>query len=196
MPTYSDAKLALKTGAPAPDFSLPAVDGKAYSLASFKDNPVLVVCFSCNHCPYVQAAEDRMIAFKRDFGPKGVQLVCINPNDDTVYPEDSFDGMKQRAKGRGFNFVYLRDESQGVARAYGAQCTPEFFVFGRDRKLVYHGRIDDGYKEAAKAKKHDLREAAEAALAGKPVAEPVTMAMGCSIKWKAAQGEDSLLRLR
>lgn len=185
MPSYSDAKLALKPGAPAPDFSLPGTDGKTHSLASFKDKPVLVVCFSCNHCPYVQAAEDRMIAFQRDFGPRGVQLVCINPNDDTVYPEDSFEGMKQRAKARGFNFAYLRDESQAVARAYGAQCTPEFFVFGKDRKLVYHGRIDDGYKEAAKAGKHDLREAAEAALVGKAVAEPVTMAMGCSIKWKS-----------
>lgn len=195
MPTYSDAKLALKTGAPAPDFSLPGIDGKTNSLGSFKDKPVLVVCFSCNHCPYVQAAEDRMIAFQRDFAPKGVQLVCINPNDEKVYPEDSFEGMKQRAKARGFNFVYLRDEAQGVARAYGAQCTPEFFVFDKQRKLVYHGRIDDGYKEAGKAKRHDLREAAEAALAGKPVAEPVTMAMGCSIKWKAEQPGESLLRL-
>ncbi len=196
MPTYSDAKLALKAGSPAPDFSLPGIDGKTHSLASFKDKPVLVVCFSCNHCPYVQATEERMMAFQRDFAPKGVQLVAINPNDDKVYPEDSFDGMKQRAQARGFNFVYLHDESQAVARAYGAQCTPEFFVFGKDRRLVYHGRIDDGYKEAAKAKKHDLRDAAEAALAGQAVAEPVTMAMGCSIKWKVARPEDSLLRLR
>ena len=195
MPTYSDAKLALKTGAIAPDFSLPGTDGKTHSLGSFKHKPVLVICFSCNHCPYVQAAEERMVAFQRDFGPKGVQLVCINPNDEKVYPEDSFGGMKQRANARGFNFTYLRDESQRVARAYGAQCTPEFFVFDKARKLVYHGRIDDGYKEAGKAKRHDLREAAEAALAGKPVAEPVTMAMGCSIKWKAEQPGDSLLRL-
>jgi Redoxin len=111
--------------------------------------------------------------------------VCINPNDDKVYPEDSFEGMKQRAKARGFNFVYLRDESQSVARAYGAQCTPEFFVFNRERKLIYHGRIDDGYKDSSKTTKHDLRDAAQAALDGKRVAEPVTMAMGCSIKWKA-----------
>jgi peroxiredoxin len=185
MPTYSDAKAALQIGAKAPDFSLPGVDGKTHTLASFADKKVLVVCISCNHCPYVQAAEDRMIAFQRDYGPKGVQLVAINPNDVAAYPEDSFAGMKDRAKARGFNFTYLRDEDQKVARAFGAQCTPEFFVFDKDRKLSYHGRIDDGYKEAAKAKKHDLREAADAALAGKPVSEPVTMAMGCSIKWKA-----------
>ena len=136
MPTYSDATLALKTGAKAPDFSLPGTDGKTYSLDSFSDRRALVVCFSCNHCPYVQAAEDRMIAFQKDYGPKGVQLVCINANDEHAYPEDSFDGMKQRAKARGFNFTYLRDESQAVARAYGAQCTPEFFVFDKDRKLM------------------------------------------------------------
>ncbi len=185
MPTYSDAKLALKTGSKAPNFSLPGIDGKTYSLSSFEDKAVLAVVFSCNHCPYVQAAEDRMIAFQRDFGAKGVQLVAINPNDDQVYPEDSFEGMKQRAKARGFNFTYLRDESQSVARAYGAQCTPEFFVFGKDRTLVYHGRIDDGYKEASKAKKHDLRDATEAALKGNKVAEPITMAQACSIKWKS-----------
>jgi peroxiredoxin len=185
MATCSDEKTALKIGARAPDFSLPGTDGKTYSLASFADKKALVVCISCNHCPYVQAAEDRMIAFQRDFGPKGVQLVCINPNDDTVYPEDSFEGMKQRAKARGFNFTYLRDESQAVARAYGAQCTPEFFVFDKDRKLAYHGRIDDGYKDAAKARRHDLRDAAQAVLDGRAVAEPVTMAMGCSIKWRS-----------
>ena len=185
MPTYSNVAMGLSIGAPAPDFSLPGIDGKTYSLASFKDKKGVVVCFSCNHCPYVQAAEDRMIAFQKDFGPKGVQLVCINPNDERAYPEDSFDGMKQRAKARGFNFVYLRDESQKVAHAYGAVCTPEFFVFGPDRKLAYHGRIDDGYKDAPKAKKHDLRDAAEAVLKGAKIAEPVTMAMGCSIKWKS-----------
>jgi len=183
MATYSDATKSIQVGGAAPDFSLPGTDGKTYSLASFKDKKALVVCFSCNHCPYVQAAEDRMVAFQRDFGPRGAQLVCINPNDETVYPEDSFEDMKKRAKAKGFNFVYLRDESQAVARAYGAQCTPEFFVFGPDRTLAYHGRIDDGYKEAGKAKKHDLRDAAEAVLAGGKVAEPVTMAMGCSIKW-------------
>jgi peroxiredoxin len=185
MPTYSDGKASLQIGASAPDFALPGTDGKTHTLASFASAKVLVVCISCNHCPYVQAAEDRMIAFQRDYGPKGVQLVAINPNDEVVYPEDSFDGMKERAKARGFNFVYLRDESQKVAKAFGAVCTPEFFVFDKDRKLTYHGRIDDGYKEAAKAKKHDLREAADAALSGRGVSEPVTMAMGCSIKWKS-----------
>lgn len=184
MPTYSNPAIALKIGSPAPDFSLPGIDGKTYSLASFTDKKVLVVCFSCNHCPYVQAAEDRMIAFQHDFAPKGVQLVCINPNDERTYPEDSFDEMKQRAKAKGFNFAYLRDESQEVARRYGAQCTPEFFVFDPSRKLAYHGRIDDGYKDAHAAKIHDLRDAAKAALEGKPIAEPVTPAMGCSIKWR------------
>ena len=185
MPVQSSAELGLAIGKPCPEFSLPGIDGKTHSLSSFKDKPVLALVVSCNHCPYVQAAEDRMIAFQREYASKGVQLVAINPNDEKVYPEDSFEGMKSRAKARGFNFVYLRDESQKVAKSLGAQCTPEFFVFGKDRKLVYHGRLDDGYKEAARAKKHDLREAADAALAGKPVHEPVTMAMGCSIKWKS-----------
>jgi peroxiredoxin len=184
MPTYSNPQLALSIGAQAPDFSLPGIDGKTHALSSFKDKKALVICFSCNHCPYVQATEDRMMQFQRDFGPKGAQLVCINPNDEKIYPEDSFDGMKQRAKARGFNFVYLRDEGQEVARKYGAQCTPEFFVFDANRKLAYHGRIDDGYKEAANAKKHDLRDAVTAVLGGGKVSEPVTMAMGCSIKWR------------
>ncbi len=185
MPTYSDPKVSLQIGAKAPDFSLPGTDGKTHTLASFADKKVLVVAISCNHCPYVQATEDRMMAFQRDYGPKGVQLVAINPNDVAAYPEDSFKGMKDRAEARGFNFVYLRDESQNVSKSFGAVCTPEFFVFDKDRTLTYHGRIDDGYKEAAKAKKHDLRDAADAALAGKAVSEPVTMAMGCSIKWKS-----------
>lgn len=183
MPTYSDANKSLQIGASAPDFALPGTDGKTHTLASFADKKALVVCFSCNHCPYVQAAEERMVAFQRDFGPQGAHLVCINSNDESVYPEDSFDDMKKRAKAKGFNFTYLRDATQSVAKAYGAQCTPEFFVFGPDRKLAYHGRIDDGYKVAENAKKHDLRDATTAVLSGGKVAEPVTMAMGCSIKW-------------
>jgi peroxiredoxin len=183
MAAYSDASKAIQIGESAPDFSLPGTDDSTYTLGSFENKKALVICFSCNHCPYVQAAEERMIAFQRDFGPKGAQLVCINPNDETVYPEDSFDDMKKRAAAKGFNFTYLRDETQEVAKAYGAQCTPEFFVFGPDRKLAYHGRIDDGHKVAANAKKHDLRDATQAVLEGGMVAEPVTMAMGCSIKW-------------
>lgn len=187
MATYSDAAKSIKIGESAPDFSLPGTDGKTHSLASFADKKALVIAFSCNHCPYVQAAEERMIAFQRDFGPRGVQLVCINPNDEKVYPEDSFEDMKKRAAAKGFNFTYLRDESQAVAKAYGAQCTPEFFVFGPDRKLAYHGRIDDGYKVAENAKTHDLRDATEAVLSGGQVAGPETMAMGCSIKWLSPQ---------
>ena len=122
----------LPLGSAAVDFSLPAVDGKTYSLASFKDKPILVVAFWCNHCPYVQAWEDRTIAVQRDYAGKGVQFVLINANDETSYPEDDFAHMVSRSKSKGYNFPYLRDESQKVVQAYGGVCTPDFFVFDRN----------------------------------------------------------------
>lgn len=172
----------LQPGAPASDFSLPGVDGRTYTLASFRDKPVLVVVFSCNHCPYVQAFEDRMIAVQRDYAARGVQLVAINSNDETQFPDDSFPRMVERAKEKGFNFPYLRDESQAVAEAYGAQCTPHVFVFDKERRLRYQGRIEDD-KDPKQAKTRDLRDALDALLAGRAVQNPVTPAFGCSIKW-------------
>lgn len=171
-------------GTEAPTFALHGTDGKNYSLASFADAELLVVVFTCNHCPYAIACEDRLIALQADYGDKGVQLVAINPNDADNYPADSFEKMKERAADKGFNFPYLRDESQEVARAYDAACTPDIFVFDRDRKLLYNGRIDDNWKEPENVSRHELREVLDAALEGKGVDFAHTPSMGCSIKWK------------
>jgi peroxiredoxin len=173
----------LGAGAPAPDFrDLPGVDGRRHSLADFRDKPVLVVMFSCNHCPYVQAFEDRMVAVQRDYAARGVQLVAINSNDEAAYPNDSFAHMVERAQAKGFNFPYLRDAGQQVAEAYGAVCTPHALVFDRARRLRYQGRIEDG-RDPAETKRRDLRDALEDLLAGREVRVPETPAFGCSIKW-------------
>jgi len=173
----------LKGGDPSPDFSLPGVDGKTYRLQSFAEKPVLVVLFSCNHCPYVQAYEDRLIEIQRDYGDRGVQLVAINSNDEVDYPEDSFENMVTRAKAKGYNFPYLRDASQQVARAYGATHTPHLFVFGRHRRLCYTGKIDDNWQRPDAVTRRYLREALEAVLQDGEPAEPTTHAIGCTIKW-------------
>jgi len=173
----------LPIGSSAPDFSLPAVDGKTYSLASFKDKPIVAVAFWCNHCPYVQAWEDRAIAVQRDYAGKGVQFVMINANDEASYPEDDFANMVERAKRKGYNFPYLRDESQKVAEAYGAVCTPDFFVFDSTRKLRYRGKLDDS-KDSRSVKKQVMREVLDAILAGKQPPSTFVPPMGCSIKWK------------
>ncbi|MCG8555929.1 MAG: thioredoxin family protein [Proteobacteria bacterium] len=170
---------------PAPPFSLPATDGQSYSLDSFNDARVLVVVFTCNHCPYAQAVESRLVRLQEDFGPRGAQLVAINPNDDVNYPEDSFDKMVQRARDREFPFPYLRDESQEVARAYNAACTPDFFVFDQARRLRYNGRLDDNWQHADQVKRHDLREVIDCLLADATLSFAPVASMGCSIKWKA-----------
>jgi peroxiredoxin len=171
-------------GAPAPDFSLPATDGKTYSLASFKGSKAVVISFTCNHCPYAKAYEDRFSALAREFGPMGVAFLAVNSNDEVNYPEDSFEKMKARAREKKFPFPYLRDESQAVAKAYGAVCTPHIFVVDGARKIAYEGRIDDSWKDPAGARSPDLRNAVEAILAGQPVPVERTAPMGCSIKWK------------
>ena len=130
------AQPVLKGSDPAPDFSLPGVDGKTHHLKSFAEKPVLVVLFSCNHCPYVQAYEDRLIEIQRDYGDRGVQLVAINSNDDVDYPEDSFENMVKRAKEKKFAFYYLRDESQKVARDYGATHTPHIAWTTREARRL------------------------------------------------------------
>lgn len=173
----------LQLGDPAPPFSLPGVDGKTSSLEGFAEKPVLVVIFSCNHCPYVQAYEDRLIGIQRDYGNRGVQLVAINSNDDVHYPEDNLDHMIARAKDKGFNFPYLRDGSQQVARAYGATHTPQLFVFDQDRRLRYTGKIDDNWQRPEAVTRRYLRDALDALLAKRELAEPITHAIGCTIKW-------------
>ena len=174
----------LEIGARAPDFNLPGVDGKDYSLGSFPDNGVLVVIFTCNHCPYAQAYEERLVKIQNDYAAGGVHLIAINANDSSGYPEDSFANMIKRAKQRKFNFPYLRDENQRTARAYGAEYTPEVFVLNSKFLVRYIGRIDDNWQHPAKVKSHDLRKALDAVLAHKKVDNPVTHAIGCTIKWK------------
>jgi peroxiredoxin len=174
----------LAIGAGAPDFSLPGTDGVTYSLASFKKSRLLVISFTCNHCPYAKGVEDRFIRLAKIYQPKGVAFVAISANDAVNYPDDSFANMKQRAQEKAFPFPYLYDEPQTTAKAYGAVCTPHIFVFDAGRKLIYEGRIDDNWKDEAAVKSPDLKNALDAALAGKPVAPAQTNPMGCSIKWK------------
>ena len=174
----------LKLGSPAPDFNLIGVDDKNYSLNSFADIDALIIIFSCNHCPYVKAYEGRMKHLQEDYANKGVTVVAINPNDAVNYPEDSFEEMKKRAESENFNFVYLRDEDQGVAKAYDATHTPEIFLFDKERKLSFHGKIDDNWQEQDKVVNNYLRDALDELLEGKEISVPETFTIGCTIKWK------------
>ncbi|MBF0310034.1 MAG: thioredoxin family protein [Magnetococcales bacterium] len=171
-------------GSPAAPFSLPGVDGRTWSLSDFSQEAVLVVMFICNHCPYVQAIEERLIRLARELQPRGARFVGINSNDTVAYPEDSFDNMKKRAKQKGYPFLYLLDATQEVARSYGAVCTPDFFVYDSQRTLRYRGRLDDSPRNEDAVTRQEMREAILALLEGKTVAEPQNPAMGCSMKWK------------
>ena len=173
----------LQLGDRALVFRLPGVDSRTYGLEDFADKPVLVVVFSCNHCPYVQAYEDRLIAIQCDYLERGVQIIAINSNEEVNYPEDSFPRMVERAKATGYNFPYLRDATQEVARAYGATHTPHLFVFDQDRRLRYTGKIDDNWQQPAAVTRRYLREALDALLQGAAPAEASTHAIGCTIKW-------------
>lgn len=179
--TYSDG-MPLNTK--APDFSLPGTDGSEYSLDSFREAKALVVVFTCNHCPYAIAAEDRLIDIQNRYMARGVQIVAINPNNAARHPEDSYENMKRRHKDKGFPFPYLYDETQEVARAYEATCTPDLFVFNSERLLKYNGRIDDNWKHPERATSHDLVNALEAILDGSEIDFEAVPSMGCSIKWK------------
>jgi thiol-disulfide isomerase/thioredoxin len=182
----------LAIGAPAPDFSLPSVDGKTYSLADFSDADVLVIVFTCNHCPTAQAYEERIQQIATEYKDKGVTLIAITPNDPLAvrldelgYTDvgDSFDDTKNRVALRGFTFPYLYDgDKQEVSKAYGPVATPHVFVFDKERKLRFAGRIDDN-DDPEKVKSHDTRDAIDALLAGKPVPVETTKTRGCSIKW-------------
>lgn len=187
----------LPIGSKAIDFSLPATDGEIYSLGDFTSYPILVIVFTCNHCPTAQAYEDRMKQIVADYKGKGVALVAINPNDpesvtlgEMGYTDigDSFNEMKIRAKDKDFNFPYLYDgETSELSMKYGPQATPHVFIFDRERILRYSGRIDDGEKPGT-AQTHDTRNAIEALLAGRPVPVETTKTFGCSIKWPAKEG--------
>lgn len=173
-----------KIGDPMQDFTnLLGVDGKRYSLEDFNDKKVVVIIISCNHCPVAKAYEERMIAIQQDFADKGVSLIAINSNDSVRYPEDSYENMVIRAKQKGFNFPYLRDENQSVARAYEAERTPEVFVLDEKRHLRYHGCIDDDVEEPDKVRNQYLRDAIQAILEEKNVRVPETTPVGCTVKW-------------
>ena len=178
----SDNKLKIDSAIPG--FSLTGVDDKTYVLNSFSDKKVLIVIFSCNHCPYVQAYEDRIIILQKEFEDKGIQIIAINSNDDVKYPDDSFNEMKKRANAKGFNFPYLIDETQDVAKAFGATHTPQIFLFDKGRKLKYEGKIDDNWQEPKKVKSKYLRDAILEVLNEKEVSVPETFSIGCTIKWK------------
>jgi thiol-disulfide isomerase/thioredoxin len=164
--------------------NLPGVDGKKYSSSDFKDASILIIVFSCNHCPYVKAYEDRMIALQKDYASSGVQLIAINSNDEKNYPDDNFDEMIKRAKTKGFNYKYIRDAVQQTAEAFGATHTPQFFVFDSKRKLRYSGKMDDNWENPKAVKENYLRDALDTLLIGKDVKVPETFSIGCTIKWK------------
>jgi peroxiredoxin len=166
-------------------FALPATSGDQVSTDQFGDRAVLGVVFWCNHCPYVRAWEDRFLAIAREYAGRGVQMVLINSNDPVAYPDDSFDAMRMRAQEKGYPCPYVFDETQQVARQYGATRTPEVFLFDRERVLRYHGAIDDNFEDPAAVTSHYLRDALEALLAGRSPAVTTTPPKGCTIKWRA-----------
>jgi peroxiredoxin len=168
----------------APTFDLPGVDGRNHSLEEYADASVLVLVQSCNHCPYVLAWEGRINDLQREYADRGVRIVAISSNDAAAYPADSFENMVEHAREAGYAFDYLYDESQDVARALGSTRTPEAFVYDADRRLVYHGAVDDNREEAEVTTRY-LHDAIEAALAGErpPVAD--TPPVGCTVKWRS-----------
>jgi peroxiredoxin len=172
-------------GKPAPDFSLPGVDGKVWSLNDCRGPHGLLVMFICNHCPYVKAVRERLVRDTRELRDLGIHSVAIMSNDPALYPEDSFENMQAVAREYGFSFPYLLDETQAVARAYGAVCTPDFFGYNSDLELQYRGRLDASRKQTAPADaRRDLFEAMrQVAETGRGPAEQIP-GMGCSIKWR------------
>jgi peroxiredoxin len=174
---------AAAIGSPCPPFQLPAVDKKTYDRDMFRDAKVLVVMFICNHCPYVQAVEDRLIKLTHDLQPQHVAVIAICSNDPISYPDDSFVNLQKRALDKKYPFPYLHDITQNVARDFGAVCTPDFFVYDSHRKLAYRGRLDDSWKDPSRVQHQELKEAVLALLAEQHPSSQQHPSMGCSIKW-------------
>jgi peroxiredoxin len=166
------------------DFELPGIDGVEYSLDNFLESKVLVIIFMCNHCPYVKAVIQRLIDLQQETLSHGVQLIGVNCNDAQKYPDDSFENMQKFATEWGINFPYLFDESQTVANKFDAVCTPDIYVYGKERKLLYRGRIDDNWENPEQVTQRDLKQAIDCILAGQEVPKNQISSMGCSIKWK------------
>jgi len=177
--------MSLTIGSPIVAFKLKSVDGKMISAEELsKGKQATVIIFSCNHCPYVQAWEDRIVQLGKTYEPRGVAFALINANDPTKYPEDSYPEMIKRAKSKGYPFPYLHDEDQSVAKGYGATRTPEVFLFNAQGKLRYHGRVDDNYEDPKKVREQDLKDALESVLRGQAPTVSETPVVGCSVKWR------------
>ena len=174
----------LNLGDKAISFDLPGVDGNQHDLSGLADSKAVAVVFNCNHCPYAQAWEGRLISTQHDYADQGLAMVIISSNDANALPADGFDRMKKRAEAKGYPFPYLYDESQGVARAYGAERTPEIFLFDQDRRMRYHGALDDNYERPEDVKVGFFRDAVESILSGREVPVAETKPIGCTIKWK------------
>jgi peroxiredoxin len=172
----------LELGVQAPAFNLPATDGNTYSLDAFTEK-LLVVFFTCNHCPYVTGSDESTRKIAERFQPLGVRFVAINSNSPNTYEEDSWEHMVERMEEHGFPWLYLHDVSQNVAEAYGALRTPHFFVFDEERKLVYVGRAIDTPRDWTQSTTHELVDVLEELLSGKPVSTPITNPVGCNVKW-------------
>jgi peroxiredoxin len=178
----------LQLGEKAPAFTLPATDGKTYSLSDFDDAKYLVVFFTCNHCPFVLGSDEVTRQTAEKYASEGVRFVAINSNSKNTYPEDDFEHMVARMEEQQFPWVYLYDESQDVARTYGALRTPHFYVFDEDRELVYTGRGVDTPRQASQATVNDLDNALAELVAGEPISTPLTNPIGCNVKW---EGKDA-----
>ena len=174
----------LELGSKAPEFALPGTDGKNHLLNDYRFEKAILVLFICNHCPYVKAMLQRFIDLQKDFKILGAQLIGINSNDAVKYPDDSFEAMQKVVEEQGINFPYLYDETQEVAKTYGAVCTPDIFLFDSEKNLAYHGRLDDNWEHPDQADEHSLRFAMDELLSGQAITRKQHPSMGCSIKWK------------
>jgi len=185
------ASTMLPLGTPAPEFRLRDTSGKSVSLDDFRSAPALLVVFMCNHCPYVKHVAAGIAQLARDYQARGVAVVGINSNDNGAYPDDAPEKMAEEVRARGYTFPYLVDETQEVAKAYGAACTPDFFVFDQGRKLVYRGQMDSSRPgNNVPVSGEDLRAALDAVLGGKPVPAEQRPSLGCNIKWKPGNEPD------
>jgi peroxiredoxin len=185
------ASTMLPLGTPAPDFSLPDTEGKTVSLSDFSEARALLVIFMCNHCPYVKHVADGLAKLAKEYQGRGAAVVGINSNDVSSFTDDSPEQMAAEVGRRGYTFPYLFDETQEVAKAYRAACTPDFYVFDKGRTLVYRGQMDSSRPQSGiEVTGEDLRAALDAVLAGQPVSEQQTPSLGCNIKWKPGNEPD------
>ena len=185
--SYKPVADGYKAGDKAMDFKLKNVDGKMVSLSDYKSAKGFIVTFTCNHCPFAKMYEERIMALDKKYASQGYPVIAINPNDPAVSPDDSFDNMITRSKEKNYSFPYLFDETQNIAKAYGATNTPHLYVLTKEKDglvVKYVGSIDNNAEDASKATKHYLEDAVNELIAGKPVTVAQTKAIGCTIKWK------------